>query len=335
MIGPLPPRLGGAAQAMATLTDELSRHPGLQVNLVDTCRKPGPFSQALRIVQVLRHTLRQIKHVDVVTVHYSDPAVGGLVFALTRLFRRPLLVHRFGGADAPRYWRGPRAYIERLLLKSAELNLFQTRLQIENVKNLRMKRVEQYPNNRPLPDHSQPSIPRASCTRYVFLGHVNRDKGVDELIAAGERLPDGLRVDVFGELCGGVTEDDFKGLKRVRYCGALRHDDVISTLRNYDALVLPSHYEREGHPGVIIEAYQAGLPVVATDFMAIPEIVDDTTGILVPPYNSDALFVAMERLHNEPELYGRLREGAIQRGRAHSTAIWAPRFVEFCREISR
>jgi len=220
-------------------------------------------------------------------------------------------------------------------MKSAELNVFETKRQIEKVRDLVQRRVAQYPNNRPLRTRSQPLPSSASCTRFIFLGHVNPDKGIYELIDAGERMPDGVKVDIFGELCGGVSENDFKGLKRVLYGGALRHEDAMSKLTDHDALVLPTHYDREGHPGVIIEAYQAGLPVIATDFMAIPEIVDDTTGILVPPHDPEALFLAMERLHKEPELYARLREGAIKKGRALSTEVWVPRFLELCKGISR
>lgn len=335
IIGPLPPHFGGAAQWMGTLIDELSKHSDVEFRLIDTVRPQASLSQFRRTLRVIGEFLSARGHVDVVSVHLSDPAVGGLAYALTRMSRLPLLVHRFGGVEPLTYWKGPRALIEKKLLESAELNLLETQLQIDSVKHLKTKCLRQYPNNRPLGDRARRSTEPASCTRFIYLGHVKPDKGIRELIEAAERLPEGISVDVYGELCEGITEDDFKGCKRIRHGGILSHDQVVSALEEHDALVMPTHYEREGHPGVVIEAYQAGLPVVATDFMAIPEVVDDTSGILVPPYDVDALAEAMTRLHREPELFERLRAGAACKAREFSTEVWVGRFVEFCREIAR
>lgn len=335
IIGPLPPHFGGAAGWMGTLIDELAKRPDVELRLVDTVRPPSPLGQLRRTMRVVVGFMRAMRHVDAVSVHLSDPAVGGLVYALTRMARLPLLVHRFGGVEPLAYWKGPRAAIERKLLESAEMNLLETQLQIDSVKHLATRDLRQYPNNRPMGEGIDLSGRPAACTRFIYLGHVKPDKGIRELIEAAERLPEGVSVDVFGELCEGITEADFAGRKRIRHGGILPRSEVATALTDHDALVMPTHFEREGHPGVVIEAYQAGLPVVATEWLAIPEVVDDTSGILVPPYDVDALAEAMTRLHEDADLFVKLREGAVRRGREFSTEVWADRFVDFCREIAR
>jgi glycosyltransferase involved in cell wall biosynthesis len=62
---------------------------------------------------------------------------------------------------------------------------------------------------------------------------------------------------------------------------------------------------------VLSEAGAMGLPLVSTDVGAIREIVrPDETGLLVPPRDEDALAAALRRLVVEPELRGRLGDGA-------------------------
>ncbi|HET6349175.1 MAG TPA: glycosyltransferase family 4 protein [Candidatus Krumholzibacteria bacterium] len=333
IIGPLPPHFGGAAQAMGTLIDGLATQPGVEVRLIDTVRTGGPAGQAKRVMGVISGCLRMMRHVDVVACHFSDPMVGGLAYYLTRLGRRPLLVARFGGVQPLRYWTGPTRRVEKLLLESAELNLLETQYQIDSIKDIRVPRLRQYPNNRPWGEGPDRPWRTGPCQRFIFLGHVNPDKGIRELIDAAERLPEGVSVDVYGELRDGIEAKDFANRKRIQHRGILPHGQIPAALREYDALVMPTHYEREGHPGAVIEAFQAGLPVVATRFMAIPEIVDDSNGLLVPPYDATALSDAMSLLAGDVELYRRLHEGALRRGRELSTEVWVPRYVEFCREI--
>ena len=60
-------------------------------------------------------------------------------------------------------------------------------------------------------------------------------------------------------------------------------------LRRALALVVPSIWF-EGFPLVVLEAYAAGTPVIASRLGSLGEIVaDGTTGLLVPPNDPDAL----------------------------------------------
>jgi glycosyltransferase involved in cell wall biosynthesis len=79
--------------------------------------------------------------------------------------------------------------------------------------------------------------------------------------------------------------------------------DVPQILAAADVLVLPS--DTEGLPGVLIEAGLVGLPVVATDVGFVRDVVvDDVTGILVPPGDVPAIATALERALNEGTALG-------------------------------
>jgi glycosyltransferase involved in cell wall biosynthesis len=66
-------------------------------------------------------------------------------------------------------------------------------------------------------------------------------------------------------------------------------------------------FSSEGMPIVILEAFQRGVPVVASRTAGTPELVKDgVNGLLVPPGNSEELAKALERLQFEPGLHARL-----------------------------
>jgi glycosyltransferase involved in cell wall biosynthesis len=80
--------------------------------------------------------------------------------------------------------------------------------------------------------------------------------------------------------------------------GAVGQDRIRDFYGSADVFCLPSL--GEGVPVVLMEAMAAGLPVVASNLMGIPELVEDqVSGLLVPPGRPDALALAIEELADQ------------------------------------
>ena len=91
---------------------------------------------------------------------------------------------------------------------------------------------------------------------------------------------------------------------RIRQHNLTRHvfliegiTDAARYLKAFDVFILPSL--KEGLPYVLLEAQCAGVPIVATAVGGIPEIVNETNGILVPPARHDLLAEAILTLNNK------------------------------------
>ncbi len=86
--------------------------------------------------------------------------------------------------------------------------------------------------------------------------------------------------------------------------GALPPEAVAQWLAACNLLALPSY--SEGHPNVLVEALACGRPAVTTPVGGIPEVVDDTVAILVPPRTVEPLRAglaqALERRWDEAAL---------------------------------
>jgi glycosyltransferase involved in cell wall biosynthesis len=145
--------------------------------------------------------------------------------------------------------------------------------------------------------------------RILYLGNLIPGKGYVELLEAVQTLLDeGLDVAVTfagGIADGGVHERALAsvryGEERIRFAGTVEGDAKRDLLATADVLALPSYYDNEAHPLVLLEAMASGLPVVSTRHAAIPEIVaDGESGILIEPRSVSGLVTALRRLTEHP-----------------------------------
>jgi len=149
----------------------------------------------------------------------------------------------------------------------------------------------------------------------LFVGWLAELKGVRELCAAAQTmLPTHPRLQVAfigegtlqEELRQKFSQSEWSG--HARLLGTRRAPEVARWLAASDLLCLPSY--KEGCPNVVLEALSCGRSVVASDVGGIPELLDETSGILVPPGNpqalQEALSNALERSWNEAGIAARL-----------------------------
>ncbi len=110
--------------------------------------------------------------------------------------------------------------------------------------------------------------PRAGALRLVHLGWMTRSKGIFELAEAVAACDD-VTLDLFGPVVKRSELEEWAALVnridahgRIRYRGALRHDEVLERMTDYDALVVASHSESFGL--VAAEAMMNDVPVIST-----------------------------------------------------------------------
>ncbi len=90
--------------------------------------------------------------------------------------------------------------------------------------------------------------------------------------------------------------------------------------------------ESEGLPLALLEALASGIPVIATDVGGISEVIDTTSGILIPKNSVEALVEAISRmLRNEDRQ--KLKKGALIAARKFSIENTARKYVELYKEM--
>jgi glycosyltransferase involved in cell wall biosynthesis len=133
----------------------------------------------------------------------------------------------------------------------------------------------------------------------VYVGRLAEEKGLSTLIAAvalmREKRNDFLVCIVGDGPQMGELRDQTAALgatESIRFAGHQNHDSIASWLGACDVFCLPSI--REGCPNVVVEALSSGRPVIASGVGGIPDMVQETAGILVEPSQPQALAQALD-----------------------------------------
>lgn len=150
-----------------------------------------------------------------------------------------------------------------------------------------------------LEDYPYQSYPQEGAVRFLFVGRVMREKGVDELFAAAKRMKqeygDGVEFHIVGSF-----EEGYKPLMdELEKAGVLKYHGYQSDMKRFYAMascvVLPSYHE--GMSNVLLEAAASGRPLITSDISGCREAVEDgNSGYLRPAKDANALYGAMQRV---------------------------------------
>ncbi|TXI58768.1 glycosyltransferase family 4 protein [Mycolicibacter arupensis] len=148
--------------------------------------------------------------------------------------------------------------------------------------------------------------PRSGPPEILFVGRLEYEKGVHDIIAALPRIRrahPGTTLTVAGD----GTQQDWliecarknRVLKATRFVGRLDHEELLARLHSADAAALPSHYEPFGLAA--LEAAAAGTPLVVANVGGLGEaVINGETGMSCPPRDVPALAAAVCHVLDDP-----------------------------------
>lgn len=163
----------------------------------------------------------------------------------------------------------------------------------------------------------------AETPTLLFVGRLEQEKHVDELLRAFARLPRTLaaRLEIVGM---GSLRPSLEALARalglgssVRFLGAVDDDELVAAYARADVFAMPGTAELQSI--ATLEAMATGLPVVAADAMALPHLVrHDVNGRLYAPGDVTRLAGDLALLLGDPALRARLGRGSRVIAQTHS-----------------
>jgi len=253
------------------------------------------LSQAIMAPQLLLAMWRNLGGVD--AIHVRCPGNVGLLGILVAPLRSSRLIAKFAGQWGEFEGESWTVRLQRWLLRSSwwkgPVTVFGrqendpphvTGFFASVMSDAQIKKARAVARGRVF------SIP----LRVLYVGRLSRSKRVDavieatallspEIVACCTIVGDGPERAVLEEQASRSSAND-----RIRFLGAISHDEVMQAYASHDILVLVSN--TEGWPKVITEAMAHGMMIVGSDRGETRRILRDGRGMLVQP--GDAQHVA-------------------------------------------
>jgi len=335
-VGPKPPPIGGSPLTVQAMLEELALYSSVQVEVINTSPATDVskemtgfnFEKVRRSLAILPKYIFEIPRCDAVLVFANDLfaiTLAPLLLLVARLFRKPFYLKPVGAGLDLFINAQKKIFREYLLfvLRAADGILTQTRLLKDDLNKMGCPNTYYLPGCRPLAAFSPVQRGASDDFRIIFLGLISRPKGtlilLDALKFLQQICDQPVTCDFYGPIIDDVRDDFLDGLNvlpNVHYCGVVEPGTGSQLIAKYDALILPTYYETEGHPGVLIEAMHAGVPVISTRVRTFPELITNgVNGFLVPTKDSRTLAHAIHLLVMDPALRKRMGEANHRKGR--------------------
>ncbi len=254
-----------------------------------------PWLAPALLGSLIAATRRAARGAELVHAHWLQVGVAAMASG------RPYVV-TLHGTDVELAQRS--RWLARAVLRRARAVVCVSQALAESARALGASDPRVIPNGVQLPEHVGHE---ASPPHVLYAGRLSREKGVEDLLEAGE----GLELRIVGD-----------GPLRDRVPGPTGFVSAAALARHYrEAAVVCCPSRREGFGLVAAEAMAHGRPVVASRVGGLVDLViDRETGLLVPPRDPAALRRALDELLTDEALRRRL--GAAAREHVRSYCDW-------------
>lgn len=268
------------------ITNELSKQLGRdEVIKIDTA---GGKSTLLKAPFQSWKSLKKTQNVIIFPAHNGVRVYVPLLSFFRKFFKNRKLHYVVIGGWLPEFLKTRKSlakklkrfdeiYVETNTMKRAlEEQGFTNIVVMPNCKDLKILKPEElvYPTGEPY----------KLCT----FSRVMKEKGIEDAVNAVKVINEEAgrivyTLDIYGQIDSGQAQW-FENLQTtfpdyINYRGIVDYDKSVEVLKNYFALLFPTRFYTEGIPGTIIDAYAAGIPVIASKWESYSDIINDRTGI--------------------------------------------------------
>nr|WP_321295771.1 glycosyltransferase [uncultured Sphaerochaeta sp.] len=273
--------LNGQTIKTKQITEELEKQFGKgQVKIIDT---HGGLKKIVKIITQLIWAFMGCSNIILLPAHNGMRILIPLCACINICFHRQLHYIVIGGwlpsiisnknVLKKKLSEFSGIYVETETMKKAmEKMSFRNIVVMPNFKNIRiLKKSELF---------TMTTGPFKLCT----FSRVMKEKGIESALEAVRNFNDNagkivFTLDIYGQIDGEQMEWFSKLVKTfpdyVKYCGSVSSEKSVDVLKDYFMLLFPTNFYTEGIPGTIIDAYAAGVPVIASRWESFCDVIEE------------------------------------------------------------
>ena len=301
--------LNGQTVKTKIVYKELEKSIGCdEVMKIDTY---GGVKTLVKTPIIVLNALKSAQNIIILPAENGLRIIVPFLIGLNRVFKRNIYYDVIGGwlpeFVKKRKWLG-------IFLKKINSIFVETSSMKEQLKSQGYNNIEVIPNCKELDILDAKTIKYTGIKPYRLctFSRVTKEKGIEDAVEAVKEANDifgsvKVKLDLYG-IVPEYYKERFAHLINqnkdfVEYKGVANYNQTVDVLKNYFALLFPTYFHGEGFAGCIIDAFFAGIPIIATDWLYNKDIVKDKkNGILVPIKNSHEIANAIVELYNNRDL---------------------------------
>ena len=311
--------LDGQTVKTKILCEELKKiFPDREVICVDT------YQYKRRVLPILFDTLKVFKSCEDIFILLSKngrrfffPILNGINF----FCHRRLYHDAVGGALAE---EAAERLALRKQLRRFEINWVEFSAMKERLEELKIYNVEVLPNFKRLNVLAPDQISEIKTEPFVFtmFSRIIKEKGIETAAKAIREVNSRFGrkravLHIYGPVDNTYRKEFEMLLKEYQNCvpygGCIPYQDSVKALSSSYMLLFPSVYRGEGMPGTIIDAFSAGLPVIASDWHFNQELVrEGETGYCYKWQNPEMLVDKIIYAVDHPEKINQMRKVCLE-----------------------
>lgn len=300
--------------------DKVAQREGIRTIAVPMERKISPFKDLVSLFRLIRLFHREKPWM----VHSLTPKAGLLAMTAAWICRVPVRIHMFTGLVFPTTTglkqkilmatdsitcacatnvlpegKGVKKDLEHFRITSKPLQIIGN----GNINGIDLEYFDRTPEVLEQAEKYR----KEEVVTFCFVGRIVRDKGMNELVGAFQRLHQAypntrlVLVGPFEEKLDPVLPETRQVIEQhaaIEWMGW--QNDIRPFLAASEVFVFPSY--REGFPNVVLQAAAMGLPSIVTDINGSSEIITEgVNGSIIPSQDEEALYKAMEKLLDTEE----------------------------------
>lgn len=336
IIGSICEKLDGQTIKTKTLLDELRKRTDWNFYIVNTQNKnTNPF----RLLLQTFIAIITCKDIFILVSRNGARVYFPLLFIATKLFKVRVYHDMIGGSPEEYVQINPR---NRIYLNSFIVNWVESKQMVDSLAEVGVTNAEVLPNFKRLKivenEEYKNNWSMETGFNFCTFSRVMKEKGIEDAISVVEKLNSKygrkiLTLDIYGSIEDRYVERFNSVMEKctdaVKYKGLVPYDKSVDVVKNYYSLLFPTYWSGEGFPGTIVDAFSSGVPVIASDWNANKEIIQDGfTGIVYPNQYADSLEKAVEWSIVNRENFIKMRHNCIYVAKEYQPDKYITRIVD-------
>lgn len=324
--------LDGQTVKTKNLSEGIKKYSDIEVVEVDTC---GWIKRPFSLIKNTKNACKACDAVIMLPAHRGVQVISYLLKHYGKRYGSKIFYDVVGGW-LPEFLKNKRALSK--VLRSfngvwVETSTMKRALDAQGFEN-----VVVVPNFKELTPLTKDELvyPTGAPYKLCTFSRVVKEKGIEDAVRAVEKINAELgytayQLDIYGPVDPSQTEwfDELSASfpDFISYKGSVPSEQSVGVLKDYFALLFPTYYEGEGFAGTIIDAYAAGIPVIASDWKYNSDVITDNTGWLYECNDVFALSSILGKIHNNVSLVSDKKVGCIEESRKYEAQKVVPSLI--------